>query len=182
MQKIHTDCWTLSRKDVFQETHSKESEKSYTSHPVFLIHEKMGWGQTFGMLELSSLTLKAGWGPEPAKKLFMTEKGWRRKGLPQCLASTTLPICQESQDLRVFCFLCYGFHAAQRWAASSSVSFNLPTSYLLGDVMYLLCGDGFGWQLLLQSQAWLYLQHIDKITQQNPNQTWTGQSKPRQQK
>lgn len=75
------------------------------------------------------------------------------RGLPQCLALATLRIWQESQDLDVFCFLCYGFHAAQPWAASSSVSFHLPTSYLLGDVMYLLCGDGFGWQLLLQPPA-----------------------------
>lgn len=171
MQKIHADSRTASRKDVFQETYLKESEKNSTSHPIFLIHERVCWGHTFGTLELLSLTLGAGWALELVKKLFVAAEGWRRKGLPRYLVLTTLPICQESQDLELFCFLCYGFHAARRRANSSSVSFRLPTSYWLGDVMYLLCGDGFGWQLLLQWPACIYLTHVDKITQQNPNQT-----------
>lgn len=46
------------------------------------------------------------------KKVVRGRGGLEEEMFPQYLVSTTLPICQESQDLEVFCFLCYGFRAA----------------------------------------------------------------------
>lgn len=134
-----------------------------------LFHKKICWGQMLGMLWLSSLTLRAGWGPEMGKKFFMPEESWRRKGLPQYLVLKTFSICQESQDLEVFCFLCYGFHAVWQWASSKSVSFNLTTSYLL---RYGLVEMAF--QPQLQWPAWMYLTMLIKSasrTQKKHKQT-----------
>lgn len=99
------------------------------------------------------------------KKFFMAEKGWRRKGLPKYLVLATFPICQESQDLEVFCFLCCGFHVAWQWPNSKSVSFSLPTSYY-----------GMAWWRWLCIPATTMTSmnvynNVDKISQQNPNKT-----------
>lgn len=64
------------------------------------------------------------------KKFFIAEEGWRRKGLPQYLVLTTFPICQESQDLEVFCFPSMVFMLRDN---GQPVSFSLATSSLLRD-------------------------------------------------
>lgn len=40
MQKICADSRTVSRKPVFQETYSKNSEKNSTSHPILYFTRK----------------------------------------------------------------------------------------------------------------------------------------------
>lgn len=159
----------MSRKNIFQETCLKYSEENCTSHCVLYFTRKSAEVRCLACSDyrhwLSELDEDQKWG----KKFFMPEESWRRKGLPQYLVLTTFPICQESQDLEVFCFLCYGFHAVWQWASSKSVSFNLTPSYLL---RYGLVEMAF--QLQLQWPAWMHLTVLIKSasrTQKKHKQT-----------